>query len=493
MPDLSSVVVPDTTESVTVTATKPKAKPTPVPSLKNLEGQLVQESDTARAETDAQMKSVGQITSDFHSSLEELKKQAPKTPEDKPFQAPKEENPASIFGSKVGILAALASLATRRPLTSSLNAMAAGAKSIKDGNALAYKRSFDEWEKNSEHAFKMFDAENKSYNNLLDLAKTDYESAMSGVKTLAAMTNDKAMTTAAEMKGIEGVEQLNIERNRLGLEAQEAQAKMIPSRIFNQALTEYRVKNGKEPDANTMGQLWMQAQTGFGIGTKAGSGENGGDMAMVDAIAHYRAPPLTISTRNPQNKNIMEAVYALHPEYREAKYSSIKKAYADFSDGPSGKLITSGNVAIQHLGMLRDAAHALKNGDIQAFNAAKQHWLQATGSALPTNFDGISGIASDELVKFIVGGGKTGGALADRQEMKETLSRAASQGQLDGQMDSYIGLMAGQVAGQKKRYQEDGLEDMKPFNDWLLPETQNAIANHAPSGQGGGDFSHLWK
>lgn len=232
----------------------------PKPSLGGLEGQLAQQTTQAQKDITGYQDSLGKLTTDFHDEIGKLKELAPKPPSDKPFEAPEQVNPISAFGSSAGLLATLASAFSRTPLTTSLNAMSAGMKSIQDGNALAYNRAYDEWKSNTDYALKTFEAQGKAYDRLLDLSKTDYDGAMNGIKTLASMTNDKAMLTATEMKSFEGVEQLNIERQRLSNELKMNASKMIPGEIFNQSLKEFAEKNRRQPNAQEMSKLWQDTQ-----------------------------------------------------------------------------------------------------------------------------------------------------------------------------------------------------------------------------------------
>jgi len=78
-------------------------------------------------------------------------------------------------------------------------------------------------------------------------------------------------------------------------------------------------------------------------------------------------------------------------------------------------------------------------------------------------------------VKAIVGAGGSG-ALADREAVKNTISRAASRGQLFGAINTYTDLMAGQLAGTRKQYETStGRND---FNSLLFPETVKTLEGH---------------
>lgn len=459
----------------TAVATKPittKAPvPNPAPSVSGLEGDLAKQTQQAEQDITKYQDSVGKITADFHDQLNTLRQQAPKVPDLKPFQEPEQENPVSMFGSKAGLFATIASLFTRAPLTSSLNAMSAGMKAINEGNAVAYQRSYDEWKQNTEYAFKTFDAENKAYDSLLNLAKTDYDTAISGINTLAKMSEDKPAQMAMLLKGIEGIEQLNIERARLSDDMQANYFKVgIPTKIFNESINEFKIKQGRDPNSQELSNLYQQALAG---GT-------GGIQSTAQMIASYQIPmPTGYALKNMGGDALVGMVRQYNPGYNASKYGAIQAAYKAFTSGDRSKLITSGNVAIQHLGLLKDAFNAMQTNNVQLLNVVKQKWQVATGSPLPTNYDAISGVAADELTKFIVGGGRTGGALTDRQDMKGTIARKMAQGQGAGVFDMYIGLMAGQLNGQRKQYEADDLEQIKPFDDFLLPETASALGAHS--------------
>ena len=80
----------------------------------------------------------------------------------------------------------------------------------------------------------------------------------------------------------------------------------------------------------------------------------------------------------------------------------------------------------------------------------------------------------DEIIKAIVGGG---GALADRENAQNQISRANSPAQLAGVIQTYKNLMAGQLVSLKKQYESS--TKLNDFNDKLLPETQKELGNLA--------------
>jgi hypothetical protein len=197
---------------------------------------------------------------DFHKQLQDLKANAPKIPEFKPFQAPQQESPAKQFGSFAGLLATIASFESKTPLTTSLNAMAAGMRAVREGNAQAYNQAFKEWQINTEYAFKIADMENQRYMQNIELAKTDYQTAMSNLTTQATMLQDQAAMFTLRSQGIEGLGNLISKREELGLRAQEMLPKMVPYEIFHKSLEDFKHETGRDANAQEMAKFWGQAQ-----------------------------------------------------------------------------------------------------------------------------------------------------------------------------------------------------------------------------------------
>jgi hypothetical protein len=261
-------------------------------------------------------------------------------------------------------------------------------------------------------------------------------------------------------------------------------------------------------------QAFRQFEMGMGPGSQSGGGGQQND-ALVDAIGTYRQQPLSMSWRNPFNRNIMEQVYHKYPDYDSNQYfarragetttgrieaqtqplpaqqeggqggstlqsrQSTERAFAP--NGYNGKSVTSFNVVTQHLGLLRQVADALEQGDkgIQTLNRLSTAWQQEFGSPIPTNFDAVKRFVLTELTKAILPGG---GAVFDRVEAQDTINRWQTNEQINEGIDQYIGLMGGQIAGQRKSYEAgSGRNDFD--QRYLSPATKNLIEAHKQSGQ----------
>jgi len=121
----------------------------------------------------------------------------------------------------------------------------------------------------------------------------------------------------------------------------------------------------------------------------------------------------------------------------------------------------------------------LQNGDIGAFNKLKNEVAKATGSTAPTDFESVSQIVSDELVKAITG---SGGALGDREELKANFSAARSPQQLLSIINRYTELMGGQLVGLEQGYKSstkrDDFETVK-----LTPSARAVFEQHKKATQ----------
>lgn len=197
----------------------------------------------------------------------------------------------------------------------------------------------------------------------------------------------------------------------------------------------------------------------------------------AQAIANYQLPMLTgWVLKSPWGQRVMGRVTELNPQYDSRLFQAGQKVISDFAGGKTGQMVQSFNVVIQHTAVMRNAADALKNGDIRLFNALTQRFAQETGQPAPTNFDGVKRVWGNEIVKAVTG---SAGALGDRETIEKGLSRANSPEQLLGLMDQYEYLMAGQVLGARKRYESNS--GRKDFDKFLLPATLDAMKKHGYS------------
>lgn len=196
---------------------------------------------------------------------------------------------------------------------------------------------------------------------------------------------------------------------------------------------------------------------------------------QVRQAGQYMASIPSSNARSPEARQLRDAIFQAFPDIDERMYGAQSAAVRKFWSGPDASNIRSFNVSISHLDTLQNAANALQSGDIQLFNKLKNAYREATGSNLPTDFNAVRNIVSDEIVKAVVG---AKGALGDREETKHSIDAAFSQGQFDSVINRYKELMAGQLRGYRQQF--TGTTGLQPevFDRFLMPETKQQLLSH---------------
>ncbi len=170
-----------------------------------------------------------------------------------------------------------------------------------------------------------------------------------------------------------------------------------------------------------------------------------------------------------------------------------------FASGPEARAVRSFNVVTQHLGVLNEVAEALKSGQVQKLNQYRQVFAQQFGSEIPTNFEAVKAIVTNEMNKAIIGGA---GAVFDRAEIQSTMNKAQSPEQIQGVIKNYIKLAAGQLSGLQKQY-ESGTGKKDFDQRFISPTTKqlmggnlggsgNTGASQGQSGSGPVDMGGGW-
>jgi hypothetical protein len=220
------------------------------------------------------------------------------------------------------------------------------------------------------------------------------------------------------------------------------------------------------------------------IFTSQGNGGDGGltgdglDFAVNWSIAHGgKLPPFArnkqaqVAVQNGIAAKAKEAGLSVQDVINQGQnFVTSQQTLNAFAKGQQGNTVRSLNVAVTHLAQLHDAALALDNGNIPAFNHWAQVWERSTGSPLPGNAEAIKGIVADEVNKAVIGGA---GALADRKDLAGNLSIAGSPAQINGVINQYIKAMSGQLGGLKRQY--EGGTGRKDFDKYVSPVAQRVL------------------
>lgn len=191
---------------------------------------------------------------------------------------------------------------------------------------------------------------------------------------------------------------------------------------------------------------------------------------VIDDIGQYKMAPLM--SRTPKNVAIMEQVAQQYPQFDDTMYASKKKAQIAFASGPQSNLMRSADVTVQHLDTADELANGLHNGKYPAINSIVNFYKQQTGDPSIAKFNAGKSIISDEVNKFVIGGG---GALADREALQKQLADANSTEQLHGVSNTLRTLMGGQLKGLQSQFVNAGLGDENAFLKKLAPRTVGAL------------------
>jgi len=174
--------------------------------------------------------------------------------------------------------------------------------------------------------------------------------------------------------------------------------------------------------------------------------------SIAQQIAEYRLPP--VSTRaqaTPEGQALMAQVAALNPTYDATQYNTKKAGDVKFTSGQQGNSVRSIGVANTHLDTLNLLFQAQENGDITAFNKARNIWRQQTGSELPNDVNTAVKIVAPEVAKGIIGSGA--GSMTEREALANSFASSASPDIMKGATKTVRALLKGQLNGLRGQYQ----------------------------------------
>lgn len=192
--------------------------------------------------------------------------------------------------------------------------------------------------------------------------------------------------------------------------------------------------------------------------------------ATVDKIARYQLPLPSRYSKGGQQ--IIDLLSEQHPDYDATLYDEKKKAQVGFGSGKQGDLIRSADVSIQHLDTADALSGNLHNTQYPVANSVINAWKTFKGSPDIKAFNTAKQIVSDEITKFIVGGG---GALADRTTLQNELSAADNPVALKKVTDTLRTLMSGQLKGLQGQFVGANVGNIQDFQKKLQPRTLEAL------------------
>jgi hypothetical protein len=148
----------------------------------------------------------------------------------------------------------------------------------------------------------------------------------------------------------------------------------------------------------------------------------------------------------------LAALIQMDPTFNAANYDLIKQTKAAYAPGGKiGQQVLGFNTALNHMGMLADAADKLNNGNLQIANKIVNALSIQFGNDAVTNFNTIKTYLGSELAKGFGGGVATD---SSRAEAAPILNAIQSPAQLSGGFKTAADLLRGKISAQEAAYSQ---------------------------------------
>jgi hypothetical protein len=204
------------------------------------------------------------------------------------------------------------------------------------------------------------------------------------------------------------------------------------------------------------------------------------EMAYQYYLQHQALPPGTsknptmsadmmnyIARRAQQDGNTQASILA-NAQVAKNTQGVIK----DFTSGATSKTLNGLNTAISHMDQLDQAATALGNGNIQAFNKLGNFFGTQFGSSTTTNFNVVKNFAAGEVAKAVLPGG---GGEREREDIAEAIRSSNSPTQLHDAIQTWRNLLAGKTDALRNQWDVGTNGAQGSFDRFLLPATKKAL------------------
>ena len=138
-------------------------------------------------------------------------------------EAPKPDisnDPIKGYVSAIGVLGAVGSIFTRRPLTNAMNAASGALGAMKANDEAAFKEKFEAWKVENDNAFKMLDYQQKMYEYIMKNDNVSVEDKRANLLAQATAFKDEAMEQHLRNGDMLAAEDLQLRRSEATLKAQ---------------------------------------------------------------------------------------------------------------------------------------------------------------------------------------------------------------------------------------------------------------------------------
>ncbi|SEO74353.1 hypothetical protein SAMN02800692_1852 [Luteibacter sp. UNC138MFCol5.1] len=213
--------------------------------------------------------------------------------------------------------------------------------------------------------------------------------------------------------------------------------------------------------------------------------------AVVRAVVEGRYPvPTGKAATSPWWQSIVQDAQQVDPTFEAGSYQARAASRKDFTSGTTAKNITALNTAAHHLDQLLEQGKRLNNSRFPTWNKLANSVGSAVGKDAVNNYNLNADAVADELAKVFAG---SGGALADREQIRSRLDASLSPQQQEGFGRTAANLIEGRLAGLQAQL-DQGLGYGSKSIQLVSPESQNLFnkfrgGEPAPSGGATGKYT----
>jgi hypothetical protein len=151
-----------------------------------------------------------------------------------------------------------------------------------------------------------------------------------------------------------------------------------------------------------------------------------------------------------------------------------------FGSGFEARSVNSMNTVADHLALLREAANALGNKDIQRINTVQNRIRTELGDTRPTTFAIAREIAADEITRAVIGGV---GSETTRESMRALINSSQSPEQLEKNIREAERFIGGRLNSLRRQYSQGEPEREKFFDDTMLSAQAKTALTSAIGGE----------
>ena len=160
--------------------------------------------------------------------------------------------------------------------------------------------------------------------------------------------------------------------------------------------------------------------------------------------------PTGFALRSPYWQDVIERVNKQNPNFEGGKYTARTAAMRTFASGPEARNVTALNTVIGHLGTLDEAAQALNNNDMRAFNAVANRLATETGDSRIQNFDTAKQAVAEETMRVFR---QVGSSESEAKAWGERITSSGSPAQLRGVIGTLGKLLDSRVEAIGQQYE----------------------------------------